>query len=148
MAAPLINGVRHSWADVRINLLGRVVTGVSSISYDDTQKKENLYGAGMFPSHRGNGIYEAKASIELFQFEVVAIQDAIAPGRLQAIPPFDITVSYLPTGADKAVTDIIRDVQFVNNIRTVKQGDTMSKVALELIVSVINWGAKTKDSTI
>ncbi len=140
---PMINGVRHSWSSVRINMLGRTITGVASIDYDDTLNIENLYGAGNMVSHRGNGNYEAASALELFQFEVVGIQLATAGQRIQSIPPFEIVVCYLPEGQDVLVTDIIRNVQFKKNARSLKQGDTMSKVPMDLIVSDIKWHGQT-----
>ena len=144
MDTPLINGVQHSWAQIRMNILGREVTGVTKISYDDKDTYENNYGAGDLPDHRGKGNYEAKASIELYGYEVNAIQKAAkAAGlsRMQKIAPFDITVSWLPDGNAALVTDIIKDVQFMTNARDISQGDTSVKVPLELIVSMIQYDA-------
>jgi hypothetical protein len=140
---PFINGQRHSWASVRINMLGRTITGVASINYDDTWNKENQYGAGSMVSHRGIGNYEAVANIELFQFEVVGIQTASGGKRLQQIAPFDITVVYLKEGSDELVTDVIRNCEFTKNARSLTQGDMMSKVPLELIISDIKWHGQT-----
>lgn len=140
---PLVNGVRHSWSSIRINMLGRTITGVASINYDDTQNMENQYGAGNMVSHRGVGNYEAVANIELYQFEVVGIQAASLGKRIQQIAPFDITVTYLEEGSDQLVVDVIRNVQFKKNSRSLNQGDMMSKVPLELIVSDIKWHGQT-----
>jgi hypothetical protein len=143
MNTPLINGTRHSWANIRINMLGRTVTGVVAIAYDDTQEKTNNYGAGIYPVSRGRGRYEATAKITLHKYEVEAIETAAAGARLQAIPSFDIIVAYLPTGQDEVRTDIIRNCEFRNNKRDIKEGDTMIGVELDLIVSHIDWGGTT-----
>lgn len=136
---PLINGTQHSWASVRINMLGRTLTGVTRIDYDDNVNIENQYGSGQFPDHQGVGNYEAKASIELYQHEMVAMQQAAAGARIQQIPPFDIVVTYLPTGSAQAVTDVIKNVRIKTNVRSLSQGDTMSKVPLDLVCSHIDW---------
>ncbi len=136
---PFINGIQHSFASIRMSLLGRVVTGVVKISYDDSVNLENQYGAGNMVDHRGVGNYEAKCSLELFQYEVVGIQQAAGGLRMQQIPPFDIIVTFLPEGSAQSVTDVIKDCQFKTNARDLSQGDTMSKVPLELIVSNIKW---------
>jgi len=136
---PLINGERHSWGDIKINLLGRTVTGVTAISYDDKQEKTNNYGAGNYPVSRGRGKYEATAKVTLHAYEVTAIQRAAAGKRLQDIPPFDIVVAYLNQN-DQVVTDVIRNCEFTMNKRDIKQGDTVIEVELELIVSHIEWG--------
>lgn len=139
MAQPLINGVQHSWSSIKINMLGRTLTGISAINYDDDQVKENNFGAGNFPDHRGYGNVTANASITLYQYEVKAIQEAALGLRIQQIPMFDITVSYSNDGGITVETDTIRNVEFKNNIRSVAQGDTKSEVALSLICSHIDW---------
>lgn len=142
---PLINGKRHSWASIRINMLGREITGVNSINYEDTVNKENIYGAGKMPVARGEGNYEAVCGMELHQYEVVAIQQAAAGLRLQSIPPFDIVVTYIPVGSEQAVTDIIRNVEFTKNIRDYAQGDTSLPVPVELICSHIKWDGQIEE---
>ncbi len=136
---PLINGQRHSWSSIEINLLDRIVTGVTSISYDDTTAKENHYGAGNMPVHRGRGKYEANASITLYNYEVESIQAALPRGqRLSDVPPFDIKVSFLDD-TNEIVTHVVRNCEFKSNKRNMNQGDTKIEVSLDMIVSHIEW---------
>ena len=139
MAVPNINGTRHSWADIKVNMLGRTVSGISAVSYEDKQEKVNNYGAGVNPVSRGIGKYEASAKITLHAYEVDAIQRAIPGQRLQDIGSFDITVVYMPVGSDTLVTHTIRNCEFTSNKRDVKQGDTVIEVEFDLIVSHIEW---------
>ena len=141
---PMVNGIRHAWSSVRMNMLGRTVDGVAQIEYDDTQEKQNNYGAGKMPNHRGLGRYSATCKMTLYQFEVVALQQAIGGLRLQSIPPFDITVTYLPEGADDTVVDVIRNCEFTTNGRSLSEGDMMSQHEFELIVSHIKWHGQTE----
>ncbi len=137
---PLINGTRHSWASIEIEILGRTVQGVTAISYSETQNKENIYGAGKYPVARGRGNYEATASVTLLGFEVDAIQRAVgAQKHLSDIETFDIVVAYLPDGQDALVTHTLRNCEFKDNKREMSQGDSSVSVALELIVSHIDW---------
>ena len=136
---PLINGTRHSWASIRCNILGRTVTGITAISYDDTQNKENRYGAGIYPDHRGLGNYEASCSFTLYAYETEAIQKSLPAGkRLQDIAPFDIVVSFV-NESNETVTHTIRNAEFTNNKRDMSQGDTGIEVEHEMIVSHIEW---------
>lgn len=140
MDTPLINGERHSWANIELNLLGRTVSGITAINYSDTENKENIYGKGKYPVARGKGNYEAEASLTLLSFEVDAIQRSVGSGkRLQDIAPFDIVVTYLPEGDSSLVTHVIRNCEFTNNQRNNSQGDTSIPVELTLIVSHIEW---------
>ncbi|MFN4124138.1 MAG: hypothetical protein ACK4GL_12640 [Flavobacteriales bacterium] len=137
---PYINGTRHSWGSIKLNILGRLVTGFTAISYEDSQEKENVYGGSNYPVSRGKGKYEAKASITLLKYEVDALQAALPPGKgLQDIPAFDIPVVYIPEGQDGLVTNVIRNAEFMSNKREWKSGDAFTEVELELIVSHIDW---------
>lgn len=139
MSTPLINGTRHSWGSIKFNLLGRTLTGIVGIKYEDNQDKSNNYGAGNFPDHRGLGKYEAKASITLYAYEVQAIQETVGlNGRLQDIEPFDIVVNFL-SPSDKIVNHTIRNCEFLSNKRDHKSGDSKLEVELDLIVSHIEW---------
>jgi hypothetical protein len=139
MTTPLINGTRHSWASIKINLLGRTITGVTAINYEDKQEKVNNYGAGIYPVSRGLGKYEATASITLHAYETEAINRALGVGkRIQQIAPFDIVVSYM-NESDQLVTHTIRNCEFTNNKRDVKSGDTVIEVEHELVCSHIQW---------
>ncbi len=136
---PLINGQRHSWSSIEVNLLDRIVTGITSISYDDTEMKENHYGAGNMPVHRGRGKYEANASMTLYNYEVEAIQAALPSGkRLMDSPPFDVKISFLDE-SNAIITHVIRNCEFKSNNRSMSQGDTKIEVSLDLIVSHIEW---------
>lgn len=137
---PLINGVRHSWSSIKINILGRTVTGVTAISYSDSEDKVDHHGAGKYAVHRGRGNYKAEAKITLFAYEVDAIARA-AGGRITDIDMFDITVVYLPEGQDGLITHVIRNVEFTGNKRDAKQGDSAIEVELDLITSHIDWVA-------
>lgn len=135
---PLINGVAYSWADINAFLLGRTVFGITAISYEDMQEMTDNKGAGIFPTSRGYGANECKASLTLEAKESERLVDAVPSGRLQDIPPFPITVSYVNT-ANKAVTHKLMNAQFKGNKRDVKSGDTSIEVEHELIISHIEW---------
>lgn len=139
MAIPLVNGVQHSWASIKINILGRTVVGVVAIDYGMEHAKENQYGAGDEPVYRGYGNKTYKASITLAQFEVIGIQQAALGAGITSIPPFDIPVVYMPVGGSQQITDVIQSVEFVNNVREWKQGDTKQDVKLDLIVGGVKF---------
>lgn len=138
---PLINGQQYGWSNIQCQINGTLVTGITSINYDDSVAKENHYGAGNMPVHRGYGKYEAKASVTLYMNEVQAILASLNPGkRLQDIAPFSIEVSYLDDSSNNVITDTIRNCEFTTNSIGVNQGDTTISKALDLIVSHVEWG--------
>lgn len=132
-------GKMTGWNNITVNMMGRDVEGITAIKYDDKQDKENVYGAGKYPVGRGEGKYEAKASITILKEEIDALQVALIPGkRIQDIAPFDVICQY--ENADgKILTDRIRNCEFTGRGVEVKQGDGSIALAYDLIVSHIDW---------
>jgi hypothetical protein len=134
---PLINGRRHSWGDVSVNVLGRTVTGITAISYKKKRNKTNNYGSGSEPDHRGRGNSEYEASITLYDYEVDAIVNTLAEGQdLTDIAPFSIPVVY-DTGNGQIKTDVLQNVEFLEDARDLKQGDTKIERVCPLIIAGI-----------
>lgn len=126
------------WNSITIRLFGRDVIGVKSISYDDQQEVDNEMGAGKYPVGETDGVYTAKAAIELLNEEYLGIQKSLPKGkRIQDIDATDILVSY--TYQDEVVTDILHNVRFKNNGVDVKQGDGSIVRKFDLKISHITW---------
>src|SRR5690554_3411859 len=140
MSAIIVNkfGTVQGWNNITVNLLGRDVEGITKVAYDDTQTKENVYGAGHMPIGRSRANYEPTASITLLKEEVDALKRSLERGkRIQDIAPFDIQVKYEVDGV--IMFDRIRNVEFTNNGVDVSQGDGTIEFEFELIVSHIDW---------
>lgn len=136
MNTPLINGINYDWANISFIIGGVPVTGITKISYNRKQKKENNYGAGPYPVSRGYGNVEYDASIELYLDEWKRII-AASPNRdpLQ-LPPFDIPVVY-GNGLD-VTTDTLRSVEFMEDPFSGNQNDTKLMVTIPLLVAQID----------
>jgi hypothetical protein len=133
---PLINGISHSWANVKLNLFGVPVVGITEINYARKQKKENNYGSGVDPVSRGYGNVENEGSITIYREEWLRIIQA-SPNRdpLQ-IPPFDIQVLFGGSSVSFA-QDTLRAVEFTNDPFEGKQGDSALMVKLDLVIGLI-----------
>jgi hypothetical protein len=135
---PLINGVRHSWAEIRVNLFGRPVLGITEVKYSIEQEKEDFYGAGNQPVHRGRGNKKATASLKLKAYELDAIQKNLPVGfTLLDVPAFDISIVYLPTGSDLVKEVVIHNCEFTKEEYAIKQGDKDIESDVPLITSHI-----------
>jgi hypothetical protein len=139
---PLINGKSYEWADIKVNILGQPITGITAIMYDDKQNMVNVMGAGPRPVSRGYGNFEPSAKITLLMEEVEALRTlarTISPyGSIQSIPEFDIQVFYL----DPALTirqHVLRNVRFMNNPTDTKSGDTSIPVEIEILISHVEY---------
>ena len=137
---PLINGQAYSWGSITLNLLRNIVAGVTAINYTEEQEMEDLYGAGNYPVSRGYGKIKSSGDITLSMEEVEALQKAAPGGRLQAIPPFDIIVSFLASNGN-VVTHKLKNCQFKKNQRGMKTGDMSFEIQLDLIMSHIIWNS-------
>lgn len=131
-------GKMQGWNNVTLNLLGRDVEGITELEYSDSTEKENIPGAGKFPIGRGEGNYEAKASITLHKEEYDALQAALPGRRLAEILPFDAVVEYAMSDG-KIQKDRLRNVEFTGRGVQVKQGDKSIVYKSELILSHIEW---------
>ena len=139
MPLPFINGVQYHWGQVVISALGNAFVGVEKISYEEMQEMENNYGAGNYALGMGFGKIEAKGSITLYQEELEALQNAAPNRRLQAIPNFDITVTFIPEPGQALVNHVIRNVRFKNNKRDMSQGDTKVTADIEFFASHVDF---------
>ena len=139
MAQTLINGQAYGWSQVKVNILGRIVVGIASISYDDDQDMEHNYGAGNRPVSEGLGNINCTASIELFMEEIEALQKLSPTRRLQDLGTFDIIVSYQPFNKNATVNHVLKSCRFKKNSREVAQGDMNVSSELELLVAEIQW---------
>ena len=137
MATPLINGINYSWANIKVVLFGVPVVGITKISYNTKQKKENNYGLGAEPVSRGYGNKEYEGSIEIYTDEWKRIIEA-APGRDPlAIGPFDIQVLYGLNAINPDKKDVLKSVEFLENPLEANQGDTKLMVTIPLIIGSI-----------
>jgi len=137
MATPLINGINYAWAGVKVVLFGVPVVGITKISYNAKQKKENNYGIGTEPVSRGYGNVEYEGSIEIYLDEWKRII-ASSPNRNPlAISPFDIQVLYGSNAIAPDQVDVLKAVEFMENPLDASQGDTKLVVTIPLIIGAI-----------
>ena len=137
MAIPLINGRAYDYAQIQVTILGVPVAGISAISYTEEQEKVNNFGAGSNPVSRGHGAKNASGSVTVSMNDVEAIRDAALGGSLLAIPSFDISVTFL--NAQKVVTHVLKNVEFLNDGVEASQGDTNLERSFDVVLSHIVW---------
>lgn len=138
--SPLINGKRHSWSSIRLNVLGITIIGVTEINYGQEELKENHYGAGRFVVDRGDGNVVPTCNFIFRAYEFQRIMNALPPGSTPGdIPAFDIPVIYIPAGSDQQVKHVIRNFQITNTSHNNAQGATKVDVAITGICSNIDY---------
>ncbi|MDL2315036.1 hypothetical protein LJC16_02120 [Bacteroidales bacterium OttesenSCG-928-C19] len=138
---PLINGVMHSWASIRIPILGVAVTGITGINYGEQDGKENQFGIGRFTIGRGYGNVTTNCDISLYR-DVIDALERIAPnGRIQDIPPFDIPVSFITAGG-KYKKHVLKNFEFTENKVEGQQGATGLISTIACIISHVDWNPR------
>jgi hypothetical protein len=137
-----INGLLYSWSDIRLFLLGRDITGILAIDYDDGQTTKPVYGRGKRRIGRVSGMYEASASITLEMSEVEALNLSCPAGTtIYDIAPFDVTIVYV-NSEQLLVTHVLQQCVFLKQNRGSKSGEVKEiEVKLPLDVAQINWTA-------
>lgn len=137
---PLINGKLHEFADIVVNVLGIPLTGIRGINYTETQNMENVWAAGNKVGGRVYKEFVPEGNITLLMTEVEQLQAAAPGGKIQAIPEFNITVSYVDASYVPR-THILKGCRFMSNGRTANQGDGAIEVEIKLIIADIQWTA-------
>ena len=100
---PQINGARHSWASVTIDLNGDKFEGVKEIKYSDSLEPGEVMGTATRRIGRTRGEAKAEASITLYLSERSAFYAKLGAGGYKKA--FNIVVSYEEGG--EIVTDKI-----------------------------------------
>lgn len=132
----LINGVRRGWGDLEFVVLGRIVTGITELTVESTQDKENEYGAGNEPIHQSNSNKKYGLKLKLYGYELEAILRLLPEGKdLTDLPPSTINIVMKPVGDDPLSRLDIPMVSFKSSGLgyALKQGDKSSQIDLDCI---------------
>jgi len=134
----MANTSEYCFADLKVVMLGKNITGIRGAEYDTEQEKEPIYAGGNKPVAMGRGNKKFSASIEVLQSELEAIITS-AGGDPTNIPPFDVIVSYVPTAGMPVKTDILVDCEFTSLKKALKQGDKFMPITLPLVLLDIKY---------
>lgn len=134
----LFNSREFEYADVKVALLGRELTGLRGLTYKKTREKEPVYGAGSDPKaiQRGNVKYEGSLSLLKSDFDLLtdAAQTA-GYGDIVDVPGSAIVITcvYQKEGDAMIRTDSCINVEFTEYEDGMKQGDKFKEITLPFI---------------
>lgn len=137
MSLPLINGNSFNWAQVRIDLGGIQLYGVTAINYDQEQEKPNQFGVGELPVERGRGARDATADMTISQVDLEIMRDNAPNGQLLDLAAFDVIVSY--DNGQRVVTHVLKNCEFTSDGGGGAQGDTQLTKQMNLSPSHIKY---------
>jgi|ERR1019366_323876 hypothetical protein len=126
----LKNGVVSGWANTTCVIGGVIITGIKSIDFGYSQKKENIYGQGKNPVGRGRGNNEfPDATIDILLEEWKALVLAAPNNDPTQIPMFSIPITY-----DNGIPpEILNNAEFTGVKQSKKQGDTANWVVVGIV---------------
>lgn len=128
----MYNSEEYSWKDLSINILGRVLNGVTGLKYSEKTDIAPVYGRGQKPIALQSGNMSFEGEITLLQSEAIALQNAAkAAGKRVSQISFDIVASY---AIDTTInTDIVKGVKISDFEKALKQGDKNMEIAFKFM---------------
>lgn len=134
----LINGKSYENADISVNIGGVILAGITALNYGEDDNIEGIYGAGRKQVSYGLGQITPSGSITLLMEEVQNILSVAPNGRIQDLPPFNITVTFTDASLQTVIHRLIKCKFKTNKIDT-KTGDTSIPVEIPLFIGDIKW---------
>lgn len=135
----MVNGDAYDSVGVTVKLLGQTVEGITAISYETQQAKQNNVGRGTKPVSRSRGVKTFTGSITMEEAEYRRIVNA-AGGDITNIPAFPITV--FKVRGTKSCTDKLKFVEFTGQAQDIQfgEGSMRNLVTMPLIIGDIDYG--------
>lgn len=132
------NTEEYAWADIKVRMFGRDVTGIRAVKYGSKWDKTPGYAQGNMPRFMERKNKSFNAEIKLLQSELEAIITS-SGGDPVNIPPFDIVIAYVPTQGLPVVTDVIKNAEFADFDKDSKQGDGSMEINMGIVPLFIQY---------
>ena len=116
------NTEEYAWADIKVRMFGRYVSGIRAVKYGSKWDKTPGYAQGNEPRFMERKNKSFTCEIKLLQSELEAIIKS-GGGDPVNIPAFDIVIAYVPTQGLPIVTDVVKNAEFADFEKDSKQGD-------------------------
>ena len=131
------------FADIKVNLLGRQLTGLRGLHYKESQEKELVYGAGNEPKAIQSGNIKYEGSLHLLKSDVDDLNTAArAAGykNIMRVPAKDINITcvYQKQDGEELHTAALISVAFHEKEDGMKQGDKFKEITLPFIFLRLN----------
>jgi hypothetical protein len=132
------NSRECEFADIKVSVLGKELSGLRELSYKYSRDKELVYGAGSDPKsvQRGNRKTEGKLVVLKSDFDEMNLAARAAGHRnIVEVPGknINITCVYQKDDGDPIKTDALINVEFTDFEDGMKQGDKFKEISLSFI---------------
>ena len=132
------NSRECEFADIKVSMLGRELTGLRGITYDYEQEKEYAYGQGNKPKSIQRGLVKPAGTLSILKSDLDELNKAArdagyknivhVPGKL-----INLTVVYQKDDGDPILTDRLLCVEFTKFSDGQKSGDKFKEVELPFL---------------
>jgi len=129
---------QYEFADIKVCILGVVLSALRGLTYKYGQEKELVYGSGNEPLSVQRGNKKPEGTLTLLKSDLDAMNVAAraagyrnivdVPGKL-----IHITCVYQITDGARLSTDTLQNVEFTEFEDGMKQGDKFKEVSLPFI---------------
>lgn len=132
---PLINGLRHDWSSLQIEVGTLKITGLKSLSYKHSLEPGEVRGT--HPQVLGHtlGTYTADASIEMYLSEANELKRVLGAGYMASV--FNIVAKYSPKKGDPVITDRLIGCRIKTEDKSFSQGNEPLAVKFDLFVMIV-----------
>lgn len=136
---PLLNGYKHSFASIELNIAGKRYNGFTTLNYSDDVERSDVRGNHAIRRGRTKGQYSCEGSITIESEEHETLLADLGDGFYDA--GFDITATYADDSAP-TITDKLIGCQFAGTGRSNSEGSDGLGVELDLDITYIMWNGK------
>lgn len=132
---PLINGLRHDWSSIAIEVDGLKILGFKSLSYKHSLEPGEVRGT--HPQVLGHtlGTYTAEGSIEMYLSEANELKKQLGDGFLSKV--FNVVAKYSPKKGDPVITDKLIGCRIKTSDKSFSQGNEPLAVKFDLFVMLL-----------
>lgn len=135
-AYPLINGNRHDWASIQLELAGlKKTAGMRALNYKHTLEYEHVMAGGSQPVGDTLGTYSAEAGFEMLLVDYQHLIQTLGNGY--GAVHFNVLVKYAKKKGDPILVDELRGCRIKGEDRSHSQGNGALVVKVDLGVQLL-----------
>ena len=126
------NSEQYAWSDVTIQIGSKVLMGVQSIRYKESQEKGFVYGKGNKPLTIQRGNYTYEGSIKVLQNELEPLIAAAPNGKLNDYRGLTISIGYEREDGTSVIDNLV-GVEFMEVEKAMEQGKQFMEIELPIL---------------
>jgi len=132
---PLINGLRHDWSSLQIEIGTLKINGLKALSYKHSLEPGEVRGISPQVLGHTQGTYSAEGSVEMYLSEANELKAILGNGYMTKV--FNVVAKYSPKKGDPVITDKLIGCRIKTEDKSFTQGNEPLAVKFDLFVMVV-----------